>query len=1227
MYNFQIIIKSYKNKKGNDLKYSYNLGELKPSKFTIEERIEFVEKIYENEINKNNFLDYINLKKIFLNIESFKEILNQYDEEVINETDLMNFLNSNNYLREDDVSEVLSFFDSSVKKRILKEIKEVNGDNISYILPYLDDFPQDFSIEYISDCINDANEFEKDNYQYIQDLAYNFLKEDLEVLTKELKSEPVIDKDEFGRDVEKFKDYEIVKDDYGLKIKQVEKNIFLDKEQKSAVKYEGNKPLVINAGPGSGKTRVIIERVRFLIKKGVDPSSILVITFTNEATNELRHRLRYETDLEMPVVNQIKISTIHGFCRYLIANYEKLSYNYLDRNGEKSLFINKNRERLGFTDYSQTHDSDVSIITRLYDQYFNFELESGDFAERLKRKNDHKIIQPYKYFVRDFEKKYGHFPSFKQIEQKGKAYRRAHYFAKWIAIVESYPRYNELLEERKCCDDNTLLLKAYDILCNNKIPFKNILIDEFQDTDFHFMQIFNKLCENAKTFTIVGDSDQSIYGWRGALPKYFDKITSKENRENIEYVELQTNYRSTADIVDFSEDLIKGFRDHDNEKILKAKKQYKTPVYLLNNGFRNEFSNIVSIIRSLYDDKKIKKLSDIGVLFRTNDEAMEFSSFLKENDIPHYLKGNKDLLERNEAKSILLLLWYLIPYVNTNFVYRSDDFLNLSGFAQDYNDIIFDLSDETKTILNSIQYDFEKDVVDVANGLKPGRYFNFKEVFHQEIDFIESVMSDVNPIDLADLDDLGLISLGIVNENDRNFFLKLREIKLKMYGDNENKPTLMDIFNDLINLNEFYEKISIKNSLEYIKIKRNLASISRIIYDYQNIMGEHDYVGLFEYLNSVIGSYSSYIDESETFENEVHVMTVHKSKGLEYPIIIIASLAEGDFPREYKRSGLWHTDIEFLRHKPDLVSEDIRQHNREEMRMIYVAATRAKEVLILSTRGIKPDFLVKFKDGSEIELKNLNYKNLHSLPKIESSKSHSNLNNIPELNFESIMRDYIVCPYRYYIINEDKFAVEISDDNHVEMVLHRLLNKIHTQKDITDEDIESNIKTILNFHNLSFDVGNKEIISNVSKYWHDFGKQFNVVKNSYTVSKALKNCDLYGIIDLIIENDDESYSIVQFIGSDKNIFDKDEYIMLLHFYVSALKEDIEFKDKKLKNIILHSFYSNSHDVFEINDVYEKFGLKELEKCTLSIINKNYNKKNNCEFCDLNNKFCKKHEYY
>ena len=1212
----------------DDLEYEYNLDDVEPVQFTLKQRNEFINKIYEDKIITPKFKTYLDLNKIYLNQNSIGSIIKDYNDFIIDNSKLNDFFEDEKYVTESNLPEFLSFFEVSEKFKLLDDLKDKNKQLLDDVLPYLDDFPEEFDIGFILDKINDADETSKEKYQFIKELCDNFLKDDLKVLTAELNNNPVIEVDDHGREIPIRKRYDVVPDDYGFKIVEVEKNTFSDKDQEEAVNHPigGKKPLVINAGPGSGKTRVLIDRVKFLIENGAKPSEILLITFTNEATNELRNRLKFETNLGINVVKDMGISTVHGFCRNLISNNEdeEFTYNYLERHGEKGLFFNEHKKELGFKDYAEVPDYEFSSsIERKYDYYFNFGLYQEDFlkhkmAEVYSKK---KVTPAFKKFVDDFKKESGgKFPSFDQIKQAG--HINAYYYEKFIKIIESYPKFKKCLEDNKSCDDNYLLEKAYDILCKHKTQYKHVLIDEYQDTDYHLKQIFDKLEKEATTFTIVGDSDQSIYGWRGALPSYFEEIIAPENRDNIKYVELHTNYRSTSDLVDFNEEFIRKRRNV--PKNLRAKKQYKAPIYHLRGNELDEFSNIIYVIKSLIGGN-VKKLSDIAVLFRTNKGAESFVQELKSENIPYYLKGNKDLLERDEIKVILTLFWYLMPYDKYDLVYRGDDFLNLSAFNDNFFNDFYRFSDKTGSILKRIQRNFENRVRSIAkrhyhdNPNKHVRTFGYSDVFKQDYKFIKDVIDEINPIDVLNVNKL--MELGVDDANDLAFFSRLDDLKYRMFeGNASEKPTTLDIFNELIHINGYIDELSIRGTLEAKKTERNLATVSRIIKDYESIKrNPRDYFGLFNYLNGVVAAFSSYIDESETYDDEIHVMTVHKSKGLEYPIVIIASLEDNKFPKKYKNDYPFPTDIEFLEHKPDDLDSEKKLHNQEEMRMIYVAATRAKELLILSTRS-DVEFLNELKRDSNIKIENLNKTNAHRLPKIESSIVKSK-NVIPEFFVEDILRNYLVCSHLYYICNDVRFAVNVSDDYYIEMVLHNILNNIHKKKNPTIEDIKSKINNSLEHHNISSNREDYDIISNVLNYWKEYGSKYDIIKSNFMVSKELDDCNLYGTIDLIV-NDGDGYSIVQFIGSNKRISNIPLYELILHFYSSALRENEEFKDKKFNRIILHSLQDNSIIVdVNIKDIYEKYGMRELNKIASNILNKRFKKDGNCETCDYS-KFCK-----
>jgi DNA helicase-2/ATP-dependent DNA helicase PcrA len=127
--------------------------------------------------------------------------------------------------------------------------------------------------------------------------------------------------------------------------------IFLNEDQKDAVQYFGKKPLLIEAGPGSGKTRVIIERVKFLVnEKKIDPESLLVITFSREAAKELIERLlNSENGLEEDIISKMHISTIHSFCHRLLSDYG-ISYDVLNEEESNNMFVYKNLKKLGFVE-------------------------------------------------------------------------------------------------------------------------------------------------------------------------------------------------------------------------------------------------------------------------------------------------------------------------------------------------------------------------------------------------------------------------------------------------------------------------------------------------------------------------------------------------------------------------------------------------------------------------------------------------------------------------------------------------------------------------------------------------------------------------------------------------------------------------------------------------------------------------------------------------------------
>jgi DNA helicase-2/ATP-dependent DNA helicase PcrA len=489
--------------------------------------------------------------------------------------------------------------------------------------------------------------------------------------------------DSEGNPLSRPLNFEAVKKTDRCVVREIPPEVELDKYQKGAVEYIG-KPLVINAGPGAGKTRVIIERVLYLIENGATPESILVITFTNKAADELRERFKKDTKLELNVINQMRISTIHSFCRSILSDFCDIPYNLLKRESERNLFFNKHRRDLGFTGPAFLRNYESGQVLKKYEEYALFEVDSEALISYIESK--YRPSEEYLSYIDEYYRTHPEtqYPTKKEIKALG--FRCDVYKARYLQIAKSYNDWIDLMESEHVCDQNYRLVKALNILSDEdnlkRVQYRNVLIDEFQDTDAIQMQIFEYLRSISDTFTVVGDADQSIYSFRAANPKFFnDYSKSDEFEKRI----LVNNYRSTADIVDFNEKFITEKRV--NPKDLKTVNESKMPVYMLENlRPEDEYRGIAYIIKNLKSSGKITKYSDVCVLFRSHKDKKDILEEFDREKIPYYLKGIDDLIYQDEVKAVLALLWYMLPFNPNLIAYYGDggQWINLSSFTDKY---------------------------------------------------------------------------------------------------------------------------------------------------------------------------------------------------------------------------------------------------------------------------------------------------------------------------------------------------------------------------------------------------------------------------------------------------------------------------------------------------------------------------------------------------------------
>ena len=397
----------------------------------------------------------------------------------------------------------------------------------------------------------------------------------------------------------------------------------LNDRQKEAVNITDG-PLLVLAGAGSGKTKVLTTKVaKLIIDNKIDPSNILAITFTNKAAKEMKQRI---LSMVGDIGYKIQISTFHSFgLNILKKHYDKLK-------------LSKNFTIL------DSDDSSILIKNILKDMNSD---ENYKAIKNIISNNKNALIDSYEYerFVSsDFEE----------------------------LVLEVYRKYeNRLIKNNSVDFDDLLMLpivlfkKHPDILKEYQEQYKYILIDEYQDTNEAQYLLTKMISAKYKNICVVGDDSQSIYSWRGS--NYKNILNFEKDYPNCKTVFLEKNYRSTKIIINASNDLIKNNINRkdknlwtDNEEGIKI--EYKRAI-----DEKDEAYYVVSEINKLLDNGS--KLSDIAILYRTNAQSRNLEDELLLNNIPYKVVGSVYFYNRKEIKDLMAYL---------KLIYNKDDDVSLT---------------------------------------------------------------------------------------------------------------------------------------------------------------------------------------------------------------------------------------------------------------------------------------------------------------------------------------------------------------------------------------------------------------------------------------------------------------------------------------------------------------------------------------------------------------------
>ncbi len=984
----------------------------------------------------------------------------------------------------------------------------------------------------------------------------------------------------------------------------------LNENQQKVVEYNGNKPLLVEAGPGSGKTRVIIERVKFLINElKVNPSSLLVITFTRKAANELKDRL--SEDIPKNIINEMQISTIHSFCLDFLKKRGNVTNLIDDDSGEKRrLFIQKYKYKLGFKNEFYLADYQIPSVINKFDEYTTFKVDIDGLIDSIKQTRP--IDKEYVDFVNSFK----FFPS-KKVRENEK-FKKSWYNARFLQTPKAYVKYLELLDLFNAVDYNTVQIKFLESLKENpETQYTNILVDEFQDTDPVQAEIFEILLKNAESFTAVGDVDQSIYSFRGSFRDYFEEFY---NKYNAELISLNYNYRSTNNIIRTSEAFIKPQRKEYSKKYLVGARNEDKASYILESlDPQEEAQKIFNLIKDLKDNGKIRQYNDVAILYRSivsNKNIPFLIDEFKKNDISYHISGTEDLIESDEVKSILTLFYYIARKLDHSYGMSNleKEWLNLRAFCGiDFIPKFRKLSVETKRYLMELQENFENDVLKTEKEVyfeltgKKSRKKKFNGVFTRNEDVLIEIFKRVNKpvVDLDLIEDTG----------DREFFTELEKLRENVFSsDEEDKLTILEVYYELLNLCGYFDDLVINNG-DYELELENLSKISRTIFNYESIISANDVRGLFFFLTNVIEGYGT----SSSDVDGVQLMTVHKAKGLEFPVTIVSSLSEYNFPlaprdpmREkdnINKDDTFYTPNKFLEYKDCSEADEVNLGLDEENRVIYVAMTRAQDILVLSVVGKMPEEICKI---SNYFNKNLDLDNM-SISSVGSKPEENKLN----LSYSSFA-DYNNCPWRYNLLNKLHFKVSQKEVTKMGSIIHEALDVINQEiKDsgeISKENIEKIAKDTYYLHG-GTDEEFDDYMDSIFDYYNEIGFDITVVDSEVPFSIDRDNYRFNGAIDLIYKNQNGEYGILDYKNTIFKDYNREKYAQQLLTYILALKNDSKYCDIEITEAKIYAIKSRSLIDFNIGESRLATQKEEIQN-TADLINSHEFNKNESSYCNI-----------
>ncbi len=931
-------------------------------------------------------------------------------------------------------------------------------------------------------------------------------------------------------------------------------------------------PVLVIAGPGSGKTKTLVDRIVNLVKKGVEPEAIMVGTFTEKAAKELITRISNKL-LEGGIqvnLNEMYVGTLHSiFLRFLEENREftrlKRSYRLFDQFEQVFIIFRHIKEFMA-----------VEEITDLIgDHRVSYWMKARTIAEKVNVVSEEML-------------------DVKKLEQSEHDSVRG--------LAKCYRIYEKILEEENALDFSTIQFSAYQLLSEHPKVLKKIqdkiqyfMVDEYQDTNTIQEKILLLLASQNNNLCVVGDDDQGLYRFRGATIRNILEFDKNFVEGECTTYFLETNYRSHPDIIAFYNKWMKnqqwtidGETFRFDKTIVPREDEFPDVPSVLRLSYEEDteeyHKEVLRFINYLDREGIISDYNQIAFLFRSvkSDKAKALADYLEKNGIKVFSPRSDMFFEREEIKLLLGCLVAIFPQVES----------------------LFDAGSTTAELC-----------------------FQWSEYFIEELqkdpkgnrELIRWVLSmQKNHAPLTQNTNYGFTSL-VYQMFQFPFFARFLQVDL-----GANKTDLRAAYN-IGTLTGLVSKFEYLNNVTVLTIK-NIDSVLRSFFNY--------------YLRFLVqGGMSEFESFDETLPSGcVSFMTIHQSKGLEFPVTIVGSMNAVPSKSYTELDEILQREYY---HKP--IYEPLEQIKYFDFaRLFYTAFSRAQNLLLLtgcvSRTGRKTpsayfepywESLPQWQDP-EVDLHKLD------LAKVKAvSIKH-------EYAFTSHILLYENCPQQYMFYKELQFVEERKGSTLGGSLLHETIEDIHKavlrgeQDTLTDENIESwfndNYQLLVKqLHSYVAEAQRKAILHQVLNYRDQNEKLWHRIKEAEVdVSLVKEDYILKGKIDLV-EGENGTVELVDFKSGEKpDVNTTDEYKRkILNQYRRQLEIYAYLIEQRygLKVSAMHLYYPKEengnprityryqrHNIEETIEAFDEV-VKKIEKKDFSMKGYRRNEKH-CSDCDL-----------